>query len=132
MKVFLDTNVLASALISRGLCSELFEVVLQSHTLILSKPLTDELRRVLPEKLGISEKITLDFLELLESHAIFSKGKPIPVELPDADDIPVVGSAITADADVFVTGDKALLEVAEAGGLRLLSPRDFWEILSKT
>lgn len=132
MKVFLDTNVLASALISRGLCSELFEVVLQSHTLILSTPLTDELRRVLPEKLGISEKITLDFLELLESHAMFSKGKPVPVKLPDADDIPIVGSAITAGADVFVTGDKALLEVAEAGGLRLLSPRDFWEILSKS
>jgi predicted nucleic acid-binding protein len=52
VKVFLDTNVLASALTTRGLCAELFEVVLQSHDLLTSDPVLRELERILPEKLG--------------------------------------------------------------------------------
>jgi predicted nucleic acid-binding protein len=50
VKVFLDTNVLASALATRGLCAELFEVVLQSHELLVSPPVLKELECVLPEK----------------------------------------------------------------------------------
>jgi predicted nucleic acid-binding protein len=42
VKVFLDTNVLASALATRGLCAELFEVVLQSHELLVSPPVLKE------------------------------------------------------------------------------------------
>ena len=58
MKVFLDTNVLASALTTRGLCAELFEVVLQSHELLTSDPVLRELERILPGKLGQSEEVT--------------------------------------------------------------------------
>ena len=55
MKIFLDTNVLASALTSRGLCADLFEVVLQSHELVTSEVVLKELKRVLREKLGQSD-----------------------------------------------------------------------------
>ncbi len=130
MKVFLDTNVLASALTTRGLCAELFEVVLQSHELLISESVFKELERILPGKLGQSASITEEFVAFLHDEAFLVKGEqPFP-SLPDADDEPIVASALAGQAHVFVTGDKALLKLQQVMNLPLLSPRQFWEMLS--
>lgn len=130
MKVFLDTNVLASALTTRGLCAELFEVVLQSHELLISDPVLKELERILPDKLGQSESITKGFISLLRSEGfLITNDHPVP-SLPDPDDEPIVASALAGGAMVFVTGDKALLKLETIEQLPIISPREFWERLS--
>ena len=130
MKVFLDTNVLASALTTRGLCAELFEVVLQSHELLISDPVLKELERILPDKLGQSESITEGFISLLCSEGfLITIDYPAP-SLPDSDDEPIVASALAGGAKVFVTGDKALLKLRTIEQLPIISPREFWERLS--
>ena len=129
MKVFLDTNVLASALTTRGLCAELFEVVLQSHELLISDPVLQELERILPGKLGQSESVTAGFVALLRTESLLVEGEhPFP-SLPDPDDEPIIASALTGQAHVFVTGDKALLELQRVKHLPVISPRQFWEML---
>ena len=130
MKVFLDTNVLASALTTRGLCAELFEVVLQSHELLTSDPVLRELERILPGKLGQSEDVTEEFINLLHTHALLVNTAPPFPSLPDPDDEPIVASAIAGNANVFVTGDKALLELQSVEHLPIVSPRNFWEMLA--
>ena len=130
MKVFLDTNVLASALATRGLCAELFEAVLQSHELLISPPVLKELERVLPAKLGLSRHITTNFIDLLRVYATIVEGASPAVSLPDPDDEAIVASALSGKARVFVTGDKALLGLGSVEGLPLISPRQFWELLS--
>lgn len=130
MKVFLDTNVLASALATRGLCAELFEAVLQSHELLISPPVLKELERVLPAKLGLSRQITAEFIALLQVYATIVNSTNVAVSLPDPDDEPIVASALSGKARVFVTGDKALLELGSVEGLPVVSPRQFWELLS--
>ena len=130
MKVFLDTNVLASALTTRGLCAELFEVVLQSHELLISDPVLKELERILPDKLGQSASITEGFISLLRSEGfLITNDHPAP-SLPDPDDEPIVASALAGGATVFVTGDKALLKSKTIEQLPIISPREFWERLS--
>ena len=130
MKVFLDTNVLASALTTRGLCAELFEVVLQSHELLISDPVLQELERILPGKLGQSESVTAGFVVLLRTESLLVEGEhPFP-SLPDPDDEPIIASALTGQAHVFVTGDKALLELQRVKHLPVISPRQFWEMLA--
>jgi putative PIN family toxin of toxin-antitoxin system len=127
VKVFLDTNVLASALTTRGLCAELFEVVLQSHELLLSDLVLKELERILPDKLGQSESITEGFISLLRSEgALITNDHPAP-PLPDPDDEAIVASALAGGAQVFVTGDKALLKLETIEQLPIISPREFWE-----
>lgn len=130
MKVFLDTNVLASALTTRGLCAELFEVVLQSHELLISDHVLQELERILPGKLGQSESITEGFVSLLRSEALLITDKHPAPSLPDADDEPILASALAGHADIFVTGDKALVELKSIEQIPIVSPRRFWEILS--
>ena len=130
MKVFLDTNVLVSALTTRGLCAELFEVVLQSHELLTSDTILRELKRILRGKLGQSEEITEGFINLLRTHAILvTTQHPLP-SLPDPDDEPIVASAIAGNANIFVTGDKALLELQSVEQLPIVSHRKFWAMLS--
>jgi putative PIN family toxin of toxin-antitoxin system len=130
VRVFLDTNVLASALTTRGLCAELFEVVLQSHELLTSRPVLRELERILPGKLGQSEEVTEGFINLLHTHALMVNAAPPFPSLPDPDDEPIVASAIAGNANVFVTGDKALLELQSVEHLPIISPRNFWEMLA--
>ena len=130
MKVFLDTNILASALTTRGLCAELLEVVLQSHELLTSDPVLRELERILPGKLGQSDEVTEGFINLLHTHALLVNTAPPFPSLPDPDDEAIVASAIAGNANVFVTGDKALLELQNVEHLPIVSPRNFWEMLA--
>jgi putative PIN family toxin of toxin-antitoxin system len=130
VKVFLDTNVLTSALTTRGLCADLFEVVLQSHELLTSDPVLRELERILPGKLAQSEEVTEGFINLLPTHALMVNTEPPFPSLPDSDDEPIVASAIAGNANVFVTGDKALLELQSVEHLPIVSPRNFWEMLA--
>ena len=130
MRIFLDTNVLASALTTRGLCAELFEVVLQSHELLISEPVIRELECILPDKLGQTKAITQGFINLLRAEGtLTSERYPLP-KLPDPDDEAIIASALAANAQVFVTGDKTLLEIQSIETLPLISPRQLWEKLA--
>jgi len=47
----------------------------------------------------------------------------------DADDALVLAEALAGQAEMFVTGDAALLKLAAIESLKLVSPRQFWEAL---
>ena len=54
------------------------------------------------------------------------------VILRDKDDLWVLASALAANAEVLVTGDRDLLEVsAQVPGLRITDPRGFWNLMKK-
>lgn len=131
MKAFHDTNVPASALTTRGICAELFEAVLQSHELLISQPVLNELERILLQKLGQSESITEGFINLLCAEGVLITADYPAPSLPDPDDEPIVASALAGNATVFVTGDKALLKLKMIEQLPMISPRELWEKLSR-
>lgn len=128
MRVFLDTNVLVAALATRGLCADVFRTVLTSHDLVVSQQVLDEVRRVLRVKMGVSPGQVADFVRLLEKEAEVAPPARLPeVELNDRDDLPILGAAIAARAEVFVTGDRELVELVMVEGMPVVSPRQFWE-----
>ena len=56
MRVFLDTNVLASAFGTRGLCADVLQIILGEHDLVTGEVVIEELRRVLLKKFGMPEQ----------------------------------------------------------------------------
>ena len=131
MKVFLDTNVLASSIATRGLCGELLEIIIHDHELLTCQPVLKELQRVLADKLRLPEAVVDGFLGLLKSEAQLIESRKTPsIAIKDADDIPILACALAANADVFVTGDRELLDLRAVDGLPIVSPRQLWSQLS--
>jgi putative PIN family toxin of toxin-antitoxin system len=128
VRVFLDTNVPVAALATRGLCADVFRTVLASHELVVSQPVLDEVRRVLWVKLGVSPGRVADFIRLLEQEAeVAPPGRLPELELNDRDDLPILGAAVAARVEAFVTGDRELAELGTVYGMPVVSPRQFWE-----
>ena len=130
MKVFLDTNVLASAFATRGLCSDVLREVLASHDLYTSDEVLKELRSVFKNKFGFPENLTQRIVLLLqrETKTAYSKAE-IEIHISDKSDIPIINAALAAGIHVFITGDKELLDLKKIGNLKIVSPRKFWELL---
>ena len=42
----------------------------------------------------------------------------------------IIASALAGQAEVFMTGDKALLELQRLKKMPVMSPRQFWEVLA--
>jgi putative PIN family toxin of toxin-antitoxin system len=130
MKVFLDTNVLASAAATRGLCADVVRQVLASHQLFISDQVLNELESVLRSNFGAGQDLIDDFIWLLQQDSVLAQPGQLPkVKLQDKDDLSILGAAISSGAEVLITGDKELLELGDIEGLEILSPRQFWEKL---
>ena len=121
MRVFLDTNVLASAAATRGLCADVLREVLTSHELLISPQVLSELKRVQRTKFGVAQDLIDDFISLMHQDTVLAQPSSLlPVEIEDQDDLPVLSAAISAKADVFVTGDKELPDPGEVESLAIL------------
>ncbi len=126
MRVLLDTNVIVSAVATRGLCADVFRAVLAAHELVTCPQVLQEVRRILSMKFGVPEPLIAEYLELIGQEAILAEPGDLP-DLPirDRDDAP-----IAAQAQVLVTGDHELQSLQNIGQLRIISPRAFWEELT--
>ena len=133
MRVFLDTNVLVAAFATRGLCADVFRVVLAEHELLVSATLIEELTRALTGKVRVPEPVVREIVAFLRASASSVEGgaKPPPVAVRDPDDAVILGEALAGGTDVLVTGDRDLLVLGRVGALRILDPRGFWELVRR-
>lgn len=130
MKIFADTNVLVSAFTARGLCADLLEVILADHQLMTGEFVLRELERMLITKLNVPQtKVSKTLLFLRRYHVEPIPEEPSKIKVRDEDDRWVLESALKANADILVTGDKDLLVLSKTvTQIKIISPRGFWEI----
>lgn len=129
MRVYLDTNVLVSAVATRGLSADVLQVVLAEHQLVLGEVVLGELRRVLRQKLKLPLGTADEIDAFLRFHGAASDVvAPLDLEIRDPSDLRILGEAIAGKADLLVTGDRDLLEIKKPP-LRILAPRGFWDLL---
>ncbi len=132
MRVFLDTNVLASAFGTRGLCADVLRAVLASHTLVVGEVVLRELRRALVAKFKLPAGQVADILAFLRTHEVTPAPKaPAPGPLRDPDDAWVLANALASRADVLVSGDGDLLELGDRAPVRIVSPRTLWNMIAR-
>lgn len=130
MIVFFDTNVLVSAVATRGICADIVNATLAEHRLIVGVTVLDELRRVLLTKLKLPVAAANELDAFLRFHAaVVSRATAQGFHELDQNDRAVLAEAIAGGADVLVTGDRDLLRLAARAPIKILSPRGFWELL---
>jgi putative PIN family toxin of toxin-antitoxin system len=130
--VFLDTNVLVSAVTTRGLAADVVRVVMTEHTLVTGEVVITELRRVLSRKFWVPNATVDEFEALLRQHEVVAKpAKALDLKMRDPDDRWIVASAVAAAADVLVTGDQDVLDVQQESPVAITDPRGFWELLRR-
>jgi len=130
LRVSLDTNVLVGAFVTRGICEDVLNVVLAEHQLVLGEAVLAELRRVLDKKMRMPRDVSHEAVALLRREAVVvSSADALALQLRDPDDVAVLSEAVEGLADVLVTGDRDLLDVADTLPLPVVSPRGFWEKL---
>ena len=131
MKVFLDTNVLVSAIATRGLCADVLREVLARHELIISRELLQELEKVLQGKIALPRALISEFIHFLQQDARLSEAsKRENWPIRDEDDIPLLSAALNGEAELFITGDSELLGLQKVGKMEIVSPRTFWDKLT--
>jgi putative PIN family toxin of toxin-antitoxin system len=131
VRVFLDTNVVVSAVATRGLCADLLQAILAEHELVLGETGLREVRRVLSRKIRVRSDTIEELEGLLRSHAMVVKasGKGAIKGL-DTADAAVVAEAVAGRVEVLVSGDQDLLELANPP-IRIVSPRGLWGALRR-
>jgi len=132
MKVMLDTNVLASAVATRGLCADVLRAVLAEHELVICPQIISELQRVLKDKFSLPRQIANDFIRWGREDSILCEPGDLPaIQLKDKDDLGILSAALGAGVNVIVTGDKEMQMVGMVAGLKIMSPRQFWQELTQ-
>lgn len=125
-RVCLDSNVLVAAFAARGLCSDLLAHVLSEQYLVVPDAVREETLRVLSEKFKLSSEALSSAAAVLDRcEAAPASGEPSPVPVRDPDDERILADAVGTGVQIFVTGDKDLLDVAEQSPIPILSPRAF-------
>lgn len=115
VRVVVDTNVLVSALIKRGKSRKLICMLLEEHTVILSRQMLAELADVLSrDKFSVNPAQVDNFLAILVRNAkIVAPSSHFQIIKEDPDDNAILDTAYAGKADYIVTGDKHLLALKE-------------------
>ncbi|MEO5359816.1 MAG: putative toxin-antitoxin system toxin component, PIN family [Nitrospirota bacterium] len=108
MKIVLDCNVLISASVNDGTCRQVFRKAIEGHQLFFSQQIADEYLETIT-KLKFKKETAEEFYKLVST--LFANAnviEPLPcnVQLLDKDDEIYLAVALTAKADVLITGDK--------------------------
>jgi uncharacterized protein len=130
LRVFPDTNVLASAFGTRGLCADVLRLILREHELVTGEVVLEELRGVSRRKFGVPAKAVTEIESFLRGYQVQPKPRELPgLKLGDRNDLLVIGSALKGEAEILVTGDREMLELDEKPeALQIVSPREFWNL----
>jgi len=128
MRVVIDTNIFVSSFLG-GNPRRIIDLWKKGLiTLCLSKDILDEYFEVL-QRIGLKNEEELkEILSLLSKgfNIIFTAKTPkIKAVKGDPDDDKFIECAVALKAEVIVSGDKAVKEIGDYMGIRILSPRQF-------
>ena len=110
MRVFVDTNIIISAILfPNAKVAKVFSHLIEKHTVIIASYIKEECKEVFEKKFPLKKEqlnIFFDgirFEEFKTPEKIDEKKYP---KIRDIKDLPVLVSAILSDSDIFITGNK--------------------------
>ncbi len=132
MRVVLDSNVLLSGLVSRGLCETVVVACLEHHDIVASEHILEEVAFHLTDKFHASPEQVTATVDLLRRECELVNPADVPASAcRDPDDLKILGTALAGHVKWLVTGDRDLLALDQFQEIQILSPRAFCELLGK-
>lgn len=135
MRVFLDTNVIISALVfGGGVRRLLIELLGSGHELCTSSYVDGELKEKLRQKWPAKAERVFDLYAQMDIEHVASAGEGEghgtneALLRRDPKDVPVLRDALKANADVLLTGDKDFL-ATDIERPVVFSPAMMWDFL---
>jgi putative PIN family toxin of toxin-antitoxin system len=136
VKVVFDTNVWLSIFMKKILTDE-FSKAKQELTVYISKDIIFEASKVLLypkiaeilKKANVTEK---EILRAIEANSTIVNPKiKLKIIEEDAEDNKILECALASGADIIVSGDKHLLKLEKFRKTRILTPREFFDNITK-
>jgi putative PIN family toxin of toxin-antitoxin system len=127
LRIVLDTNVLLAGIATHGICEGLLTLCLRDHRVVLSEHILGELAEHYVGKFKATTEQADVVTVMLRQQCEVVEPAEVPADaFGDADDLPVLGTAVAGRADCLVTGDKRLLGLGAYEGIPLLSHRELY------
>jgi uncharacterized protein len=139
MRLVIDTNIVVSGTFWRGAPWRLLRQLELGHAIACSSPiLLEELADVLlrdkfDERFAAAQTTAMQvFLAFADECELFD-AIPLPEPIaPDPDDDWVIATALCANADLIVTGDKPFLELGRVGDVRIVTVAEALALIEQT
>ena len=127
MRVVFDTNILVSAIVFPGGSAEkaLHRIIEGADYLLISKPLLHELLEVLGRKFSRDREELSRVAVFLGDLGEMSHPQSKVQVLDDDPDNRILECAVAGQADVIVTGDRAMLELQRYQNIEIISLKSY-------
>jgi len=133
MKVVVDTNVLISALLFKGISGRVFDYCMVKEEVILSPWILDEFQNKLLGKFKLDLSDVNEIIDTIEQKSnVIQPENELPNICRDEDDNNILQLAEYIEADYIITGDKDLLILEQFKGTLIISPGDFNALISES
>ncbi len=132
MRVVLDTNVFLSGIHWTGASHKVLrEWFMDSFNIISSHQINQELFCQLKDFKIQMEEDEIEWWEslILEKSEIVVPKRKVNVVKGDPDDNKFIEAALEGEADYIVTQDRHLLDIKEFEGIKIVTPKEFLQIL---
>ena len=137
MRVVLDTNILVSALITKGTPpDQLYQAWLRNEVeLVTSTAQIDEITNVLSRprlRRYVDPDEAAQMIAAIHQRAVVLSEVPVTKRSPDPKDDPILAAALAGEAELIVSGDKGdMLALGDVEGVPIRSAREALEVLLK-
>lgn len=131
MRVLLDSNVWLAILTTDGQCRRMWRESRDLSQVFASPDILGEIEEKLRLKFGFHPRHAhlLTAFVRRQTKSVTVKGLP-PKVCRDSDDDYILAAAVNAECNFLVTGDKDLLALKDVAGMKIVTPREFAELVS--
>ena len=129
MRVLFDANVIISGFVTRGYSFDVIKDAVYKHEVYYTEYLLKEIQRVLPNKFPLSGGVIHFAVFVIKKY--FTKGKTagtIEKICRDPNDNQILADALMNSIEVIITGDKDLLDLKNYTGIKIISPKEYWNL----
>ncbi|MCL4415209.1 MAG: putative toxin-antitoxin system toxin component, PIN family [Actinobacteria bacterium] len=129
INIVLDTNVIVAAFVARGLSNAVFELCLDRFEVIISKFIINETSKILKDKIKIPEERITEIIEFLKESCRMATYESLSQRVcRDKNDDEILALAKDSKSKYIITGDQDLLVLNKFEDIKIVSPRQLWEI----